>query len=99
MSDAKKLEELNQRRQKLQIEHAKVSAEVDAARREYDALRNEATKEFGTAKLPDLEVKLAGIRESNAQALKSFEASLMVGEAALADFKVKFAVVQPNAGF
>lgn len=99
MSDAKKLEELNQRRQRLQIEHAKVSAEVEAARREYDTLRNEAIKEFGTAKIPDLEARLAGIRESNAQALKSFEASLVAGETALAEFKVKFAVVQPNAGF
>lgn len=99
MSDAKKLEELNQRRQKLQIEHARVSADVEAARREYDALRNEAIREFGTAKLSELEARLSSIRESNAQALKSFEASLMAGEAALADFKVKFAAVQPNAGF
>lgn len=97
MNDAKRLEDLNARRQKLQIEHARVSAEVDAARREYESLRNEAVKEFGTSKVDALEAQLAGIREANAQALKSFEAAVIAGESALAEFKIKFAAVQPNA--
>lgn len=94
MSDAKKLEELGQRRQRLQIEHAKVSTEVDAARREYETLKSEAVKEFGTASLAELELKLAGIREANALALKSFEESVVAGEVALAAFKSKFAGAQ-----
>ena len=97
MSDAKKLEELNARRQKVQIEHAKLQAEVDAARREYDSLRADAEREFGTSKLPELEIRLNSIREANAAAIKTAESELSVAEAAILSFKREFAGAQNAA--
>ena len=91
MSDAKKIEDLNQRRQRLQIEHAKLSAQVDAARKEYAALSAEAEKQFGTAKVSELEAKMIKIKESNSAILQSAEAELSAAEAAIAKFKLDLA--------
>lgn len=98
MSDVKKLEEILARRQKLQIEHAKLSAEVEAARKEYETLKTEAEKEFGTSKIAELESKLVSIREANSAALKAAEDEVIAAEAGIARFKVEFSGAQ-NANF
>lgn len=90
MSDAKKMEELNQRRQKVQIDHARLSAEVGAARREYEALKAEAEREFGTSKLSELEARLANIQKENAATLSAAETELTHAEEAIAKFKIEF---------
>jgi len=90
MSDTKKLEELNQRRQRVQIEHAKLSTQVDSARKEYAVLSADSEKEFGTAKVSELEAKLSNIREKNADVLKKGEEEIAAAEAAISRFKMEY---------
>ena len=99
LNDSMKLEALNKRRQNVQIKHAKLSAQVDAARKEYQDLSDNAQKEFGTSKLPELEAMLVALRQSNAAVLIQAEQEISAAEEAVAKFKVDFAAVQAGASF
>lgn len=73
---AQQLIELNKKSKDIDHRRIKVNATLEQKQKEFDSLKAEAEKLFGTSKIDELKAKIMNIRATNTKAITEFSEAL-----------------------